>query len=464
MQAGGDSQGAVLAPLRLALLDALRGYFTHWLGDKCGAIAPLRRALDHLDPVACSFTYIHVLNALAMAYEGCGQREKAQDLLSKALAEATTHHRPERVVLLEARVNIHLNAGELAEAADAAEHLLSLARALSAHAPAAGAIHVRHGWAHYLLGTVRYEQNELESAAEHWRHVEGMRYQVAPGTYLDSLFGLALIAQAQGEAVQALAYAQAVREVAIEQRSPTLLRLAEALAVRLALAGGQHAEASRQARQIDTTTNRGNAIWLEQPCLVIARALLTEGTPDSLAAARQLAEACHRQAKNIHNVRQVIPAVAVQALVWRAHRRTTEALDTLDRALALAEPRGFVRTFLDLGAPMAELLQRYESQHRSSPYLKRLLAAFARELHPASHHELAAQYVRLHGITPLTRRELELLDLLAQRLTYREIAEHLVISPNTVKKHVSNVYGKLGVSKRREAIAKAREVGLLSPA
>ena len=104
------------------------------------------------------------------------------------------------------------------------------------------------------------------------------------------------------------------------------------------------------------------------------------------------------------------------------------------------------------------------SERRPSPYVRRLLAAFARELDATEDHDLKAQYVRLTGITPLTRRELELLDLLAQRLTYREIGERLVISLNTVKRHVSNIYGKLGVSKRRQAIVRAQEVGLLSPA
>jgi LuxR family maltose regulon positive regulatory protein len=129
--------------------------------------------------------------------------------------------------------------------------------------------------------------------------------------------------------------------------------------------------------------------------------------------------------------------------------------------LALGEPGGFTRTFLDLGAPMAELLEQFECHRGSSGYIKRLLAAFAGEPDMAGRRELTAQYVRLHGITPLTRRELELLALIEQRLTVAEMAEQLVISPNTVKKHVSNIYTKLGVNNRRQAATKAREAGLL---
>ena len=186
-----------------------------------------------------------------------------------------------------------------------------------------------------------------------------------------------------------------------------------------------------------------------------------------MAAARQLAETGLRQAQAAHNPNRVAQAAALQALAWRAQRRTPEAFAALDRALALADPRGLVRTFLDLGASMAELLQQYERRsdgRGSSPYVQRLLAAFARELNPGEQPDLAAQYVQLYGITPLTRRELELLDLLAQRLTYREMAQRLVLSLNTVRKYVSNIYGKLGVGNRRQVIDKALEAGLLSPA
>jgi LuxR family maltose regulon positive regulatory protein len=145
-------------------------------------------------------------------------------------------------------------------------------------------------------------------------------------------------------------------------------------------------------------------------------------------------------------------------------RRTAEAFSALERALTLAEPGGFVRTFLDLGAPMAELLREFALQNRKPKYVKRLLAVFAKEHDPAQRRALTAQYARLYGVTPLTPRELELLALVSQRLSIQEIAERLVISPNTVKRHANNIYTKLGVRNRRQAIAKAQELGLLSPA
>jgi LuxR family maltose regulon positive regulatory protein len=455
------------SPLRSAMVDGLRGYMTYWQGDAGRAIPLLRRALPSLDPVTHSFTHTTFLHTLAEAYINCGQRKKALDLLQSALAEAIVHRRPTMVVLQGARTLLHLHAGELDACADASERMLALADSQPTHPEWSntGIVRVWRGWACYLLGVIHYEQNDLEAAASHWRQVEAKRYRVNSGAFCDSMIGLALVAEAQGEAVQALAYAQAAHEYALELRSPPLLALAEALSIRLALSGDQTAEAFRHAHAINTAVNQGTAIWLERPGLAVVRALLAEATPSSLAAARQLAETCLGQAQAAHNTRQVIQAAALYALAWHAQRRTPEALGVLEQALSLAEPGGFLRTFLDLGVPMAELLRQYErraDERRSSSYIKHLLAVFARELDPAGRDELAAQYVQLYHITPLTKRELEMLDLIAQRLTYREIAERLVISPNTVKKHVSNIYGKLGVSNRPAAIAKAQESGLLA--
>ena len=446
---------------RLAVLDALQGYLLFWQGRAAQAIPLFRRGLDYLaDPVAYSFTVVQATQLLAQAQASCGQREAALALLRTALAAATAHHRPAQIVFLGVRALILLQAGELAAATATAGQLRAAAELPAwSGTPLA---QVWRGWAHYFLGTIHYEQNDLDAAAQQWRQVEAMRYQVNPGAYHDSLAGLALIAQGQDEAVQAMAYAQAAREFAVEQRSPPLLQLSEALAVRLALRSGNLAEAQDHAQELHPAANQVNTYWLEPPSLTALRALLAAATPDTRQTAGQLAAACLRQAENAHNTRRIIQAAAMQALVWRALRRKTEALAVLARALALAEPGGFVRTFLDLGAPLAELLQQLDQKHASSGYIKHLLAAFAVELPPR--RELAAQYMQLYQITPLTQRELELMDLIALRLTVKEMAGRLVISPNTVKKHVSNIYTKLGVNNRRQAIARAREVGLLPPA
>ncbi|MBN1886554.1 MAG: hypothetical protein JW850_01135 [Thermoflexales bacterium] len=131
-------------------------------------------------------------------------------------------------------------------------------------------------------------------------------------------------------------------------------------------------------------------------------------------------------------------------------------MDALERALALAEPQGYVRTFVDEGPSMARLL--YQAAGRGAPeYTGRLLAAFGQ---PSGEQPgLAAKQRGL--VEPLSERELDVLRLIAEGLSNRDIAARLVISLSTVKGHTSQIYGKLAVHNRTQALAKARGLGIL---
>jgi LuxR family maltose regulon positive regulatory protein len=134
--------------------------------------------------------------------------------------------------------------------------------------------------------------------------------------------------------------------------------------------------------------------------------------------------------------------------------QSDQAIVALARALTLAEPEGYVRTFVEQGKPMAALLQKAASQGIAPEYVRRLLAAFPR---PSAPPHPTTQSL----IEPLSDRELEVLCLVVDGLSNREIAEQLVITIGTTKWHINNIYGKLGVSHRGQAIARARELGLV---
>jgi LuxR family maltose regulon positive regulatory protein len=140
-------------------------------------------------------------------------------------------------------------------------------------------------------------------------------------------------------------------------------------------------------------------------------------------------------------------------MAFRAQGDVEQALSILERALALAEPEGYVRTFLDEGEPMAELLCQALSRDIVPNYAARLLAAFGQEVEVASP---AMESL----IEPLTERELEVLRLIVAGLSNPEIAEALVIAVSTVKSHVNHIFGKLGVESRTQAMAKVRELEL----
>jgi LuxR family transcriptional regulator, maltose regulon positive regulatory protein len=195
---------------------------------------------------------------------------------------------------------------------------------------------------------------------------------------------------------------------------------------------------------------------------------------DRLTSARLLhAQGRHREAlplleelgetaEAVGRTGDLIETLALQALALWAGSKKERAVSTLAGALALAEPEGYVRTFVDEGAPMAELLSEVlEALQRGrldppipAHYIRKLLAATERN---ASGAALSAA-----GLPePLSERELEVLQLVAAGKSNRRIASELFVSVGTVKTHLNNAYRKLDAHSRTQAVARARELNLL---
>jgi LuxR family maltose regulon positive regulatory protein len=144
----------------------------------------------------------------------------------------------------------------------------------------------------------------------------------------------------------------------------------------------------------------------------------------------------------------------LRALAFHAQGDRVEALSALERALLLAEPEGYIRLFVDEGAPMLALLRLAHARGMTPEYVTTLLSAFGRKEEAGVHRSLSL-------VEPLTEREREVLQWLAAGASNREIARRLVLSLGTVKKHVSNICGKLEVQSRTQAVARARDLHLL---
>jgi LuxR family maltose regulon positive regulatory protein len=155
---------------------------------------------------------------------------------------------------------------------------------------------------------------------------------------------------------------------------------------------------------------------------------------------------------------RVIEMKILQSLAHQARGDSTEALTALGSALFMAEPEGYVRLFVDEGRPMKELFQKAIADGVAVDYVSRLLSRFDRE---RKYIDTIKDPQKSTPVEPLSRRELEVLGLLAKGSTNQEIAEELVIAVTTAKKHVSNIIGKLGVTNRTQAVTRARELKLL---
>jgi len=158
--------------------------------------------------------------------------------------------------------------------------------------------------------------------------------------------------------------------------------------------------------------------------------------------------------------------LVLQALAHRAAADAGEAVSLLGEAMEIGEREGFVRLFVDEGPPMARLLREAAAAGLHREYCLRLLGAFSTDATGAGRGAPAPHGGRPAGVSgladPLSKRELELLERLAEGLSNQDIAERLFLSPLTVKVHVRNIYSKLDVSSRTQAVARARMLGILS--
>jgi len=156
---------------------------------------------------------------------------------------------------------------------------------------------------------------------------------------------------------------------------------------------------------------------------------------------------------------ELLKVMVLQTVALHVHGEKDRAVQLLGDALTLAEPGGFIRIFVDEGAPMAQLLLEAASHGVMPDYIGKLLAAFdAEERKSQPKSDLSPDQPL---IEPLSQRELEVLQLIAQGLSNHEICERLFLALDTVKGHNRRIYDKLQVQRRTEAIARARELGLL---
>jgi LuxR family maltose regulon positive regulatory protein len=297
------------------------------------------------------------------------------------------------------------------------------------------------------LARIHYQWNDLGAAEQYGqqglalaRQLENVDTPAACGVLL------ARVKLAQGDAADALA-ALAEADQFVQQHH------------------FDHWAGEITAVRIQTYLNQGNLTAAAQLAetqdlpLSQARVHLAQGDPGAaLAVLRPMRQQAEAKAWGD----QRLQALVLQALAYNAAGESEKALERLGEALALAAPGGLLRLFVNEGSPMAQLLSDAAAQGIQLDYTGKLLAAFETAVpQPNVHPPLPPVSPEHTSIDSLSKRELEILTLIAAGLKNKEIAEQLVISLNTVLYHNKNIYSKLGVNKRTLAIAKAKELNLI---
>jgi ATP/maltotriose-dependent transcriptional regulator MalT len=329
------------------------------------------------------------------------------------------------------------------------------------------------GMAHVGIAQVLYERNQLDDALGH--ATEGIalcRQLTSTQPLATALATLAWIRQARGDTAGARAAIGEAERAFPGREIVALHNPVPAERARLLLAQGEVAQAAHCVQERGLGDGGAAGYPGERESLVLARVLLARNAPDRalelLARLRAEAEAQRRAGS-------VIELGALQALALQEAGRQDLALGALVEVLGLSHPEGYVRVYADEGLPMAGLLRRLVvAGKREQPtaggeipveYLGRLLRVFQQDRQGQAQHPERGTRPGMPGPGEvLTGRELEVLALLAAGKPNREIAKELTVTPETVKKHVTHILGKLGAANRTQAVARARALTLVGSA
>jgi LuxR family maltose regulon positive regulatory protein len=324
------------------------------------------------------------------------------------------------------------------------------------------------GVAHVGLAEVAYERDELATALDHATQGVGLSRQ--SGWTLPLVAGLTMLArirQAQGDRLGALDAIGQAEQVQQSDAVVGLLNPLPAVRAELALANGQVDTVAGWITQRGLADQDPPSYPREREYLVLARLLLAQQAPDRACA---MLERWAALAATQGRTESSIKLGALQAVAYAACGDREGALAVLAQTLDLAAPEGYLRVFVDEGPPMAALLRQLLAGRRHEQpaaagapreYLARLADAFEQAGLPIRPPARRGGVVVAGLVEPLTGRELEVLRLLAAGAPNRSIARHLVVTQETVKKHLSHLFDKLGVANRTQAVARARELGLL---
>jgi LuxR family maltose regulon positive regulatory protein len=434
----------------LGFASAIRSWRARLRGDAPRAVELARRALSLLpDEDAPQRNFAAV--CLGYALRTTGDLAAASEALAEAVEIGrTASHTYGTLIAMVWRARVQAELGRLREADDAFRRAMRFVTERGVELlPAAGLAHIG-------MGALLYERNDLDAAERELE--EGTDLAERTGEVSNLVWGYVALSRAKrarGDEEGALEMAREAERVARNAGAALQIAFAANWMARLHLARDDlEAAAFEQERAAGAGEVLVAARELERTTL--ARLLIARGERDeALQFLERLREAPGTTGS-------AIEILALQALALQANGEKAQAISTLARSLSLAEPEGYVRTFVDEGPPMAKLLSRVlEEQQKGhliesvpTHYLRKLLAALEQDASGT-----APPGAELPE--PLSERELEVLILIAAGKSNRQIARDLFVTAGTIKAHLRNIYRKLEAHSRTQALARARELNLL---
>ena len=450
-----DSQSGTSGARLRAFVALMRGQHAFYSNQPQRALELLATVMPRVSEI---WTYVRGATMLytGVCMQAAGQGEAADRLLVDCFERYEKKADPFGLRLLMPLCFNYFAQGKLEQVRQTAATMLRLCANQS--------LATMQSWGHYFLGLAHFEWNQPAAAEAHFAAIAERRHVATQIVVRDALHQLALVQHQRGKEGEAWRTLEMLSDLELEQNG----REDEAtrgLRARLQFMRGDVEGASRWADAFTAPIPNAPLIWVANPHLIKARILLEKGYESDLPDAQHILEALLAVAEQTYNTRFCIKILALLAVVYARQGCDSKVQQVLQRAYDLAKPGGFVRVFVELGPTMQVLLTRMAQKDVG---VQRLLAAFA-DVAPtappaaASPEPVPAPGPRAGAQEPLTPREIQVLALLSEPLSSKELAAKLDVSHATLKRHLANIYGKLGVTRRWDAVAQAKALGLLSP-
>ena len=473
-QSGAPSAGLEPGVLR-GCLASLCGVTAYFANDQDRTAARCREALELL-PQAWSYARGGTMLVQALAMQASGQYAAAARLLDQDYESLHDRTNVYALRLLQGLCMIQYRQGENLE------QLALTAQRLATEADVSR-LGILESWGHYLAGLAHYQRNELAAAEQSFGWLFELRYGGNLGALRDGALRLGVIHALAGKRVEAGSMAQFLSQLDLEQVGHETDET-RALRARLWLIDGNLEAAARWADEfaapiLDEPWPWQDPAHLTKARILLARSMTSEAQARDAQGAAQILARLNEVAERSYNVRLRIEVLALEALALSAAGKAQDAQDALLAALDLARPGGYLRVFLELGQPMRDALSEVAGQDiQISANAHHILAELQRSFGdavPARHEgngpsqdtQVSAAPRGNSGreslVEPLSHRELEILTLLRDPMSLKEVARQLSISYQTAKRHTVNIYGKLGVHRRWDAVTKAQALGLIPP-
>ncbi len=430
----------------------IRSYIAARRGDSSRAAKQACKALQHL-PADDLMERGYILTLLGAVLRTSGDFNAATEASTKAIAisQATGDSQLSAVVLCD-QAALHYSQGQLHKAAAICRDAEQIS---DKYAGQSGRPLPVMGYAYIRLSAVLREWNDLETATGYAREGLELCKQWGQADFLVySYIEVAKVLQAIGDMDGALDAIQTGKRIASNVSPWPGFHVATQQA-RLWLVKGKLEDVTRWVQVSGLRNDDSLSFQYLFRYIVLARVLIAQGVFDEAAG---LLSRLLEVAETARAMGCMIEILILQALALQAQGKIDQALTSLERALVFAEPEGYVRTFIDEGSSMGKLLQQTTAPGVAVGYVGKLLTALKKET--KSKRQLGEGF-SASIVEPLSERELEVLRLLQTHLSSTGIAEELTISANTVRTHIKNIYSKLNVHNRQDALQRAQELELI---